>query len=550
MRLDVPMGITVAPLLDMSPDGRHIAILGGSAQSEPHIWIHSLETGETRALESAGVVRQPPFIWSPDGRSIAFVSDGKLKRIDIAGGAPQTITELNFFGGGSWTRDNVILFSDTPKGGILKVPAAGGTPVQVTKPPAESKSVDVLPWVLPDGRHFLYLRVSPPNPANKVLVGSLDVGADQQEKTELTTTSRHAIYAPAVDGGIGRLLFTRDNTVLAQGFDERSRVLVGDATPVVEQVAFVNQLGAFTASSNGTLAYIRGASDQGSLVWVGHEGQQLATVATKLKDVRNPRLSPDQKSLAAVIGGEIWLYDVGGRPPIRLTFNSGGVHAPLFTKDGRRVIYELDKPRGLFAVASDGSGGTPELISPPGHFHPHSWSADGQQIVAARLPDETRANSTNDLVRFTTAKDAAVQGIVETPASEGVGASVSPDGRWVAYTSDSTGSTEVWVRPFPGPGAPIRVSPSGGSEPLWSRSGKELYYFQGANLMSVAVESGSAFNFKPPTRLFESTYQRGGQPPTYDVATDGRFVMVKSETQGSNVVSVILNWQELLRVKN
>jgi Tol biopolymer transport system component len=319
---------------------------------------------------------------------------------------------------------------------------------------------------------------------------------------------------------------------------------------VVEQVAFVNQLGAFTASSNGTLAYMHGASDTGSLVWVGHEGQQLSTIAPKLKDVRNPRLSPDQKTLAAVISGEIWSYDVGGRPPIRLTFNSGGVHAPTFTKDGRRVIYESDKPRGLFAVPSDGSGGMPELISPPGHFHPQSWSADGQHIVATRLPDESRPNSSNDLVRFMTAKDAAVQGIVETPASEGVGASVSPDGRWVAYTSDSTGSTEVWVRPFPGPGAPIRVSPNGGVEPLWSRNGKELYYFQGTSLVSVAVEAGSAFNFKPPTRLFESTYQRGGQPPTYDVAADGRFVMVKSESQIGNAISVILNWQELLRQKN
>jgi len=547
MRIDVPMSINFAPLIDLSADGRHFAVIGGATQGEPQLWIHSLETGETRALESAGVVRQPPFVWSPDGRSIAFMSEGKLKRIDIAGGAPQTITEVKNFAGGTWTHDNIILFSDTTKGGILKVSAAGGTPVLVTKPPADVKGVDVLPWALPDGRHFLYLRVSPPTPANTVLVGSIDVGPDQQEKTALTTTSRHAIYTPAVDGGIGRLLFTRDNTVMAQGFDERSRVLVGDAAPVIEQIGFINQLGAFAASSNGTLAYIRGASDTGSLVWVGHEGQQLSTVAAKLKDARNPRLSPDQKTLAVVVAGDIWSYDVGGRPPIRLTFNSGVVHAPLFTKDGRRVIYESDKPRGLFAVPSDGSGGMPELISPPGHFHPHGWSADGLQIVAARLPDESRPSSSTDLVRFTAAKDAAVQGIVETPASEGVAASVSPDGRWVAYTSDSTGSTEVWVRPFPGPGAPIRVSPSGGTEPLWSRTGKELYYFQGTNLMSVAVESGGAFNFKPPTRLFESLYQRVQQPPNYDVTADGKFVMVKSDSQANNVVSVILNWQELLK---
>ena len=478
------------------------------------------------------------------------MSDGKLKRVDIAGGAPQTICSVGQFGGGTWTRNNVILFADTKTGGIVQVPAAGGTPVQVTKPPAEAKAADVLPWILPDGRHFLYIRTPGGTAVNKVLVGALDVKPDQQDNTELTTSSRHAIYAPAVDGGIGRLLFTRDNTLMTQGFDERSRALVGDATPLIEAIAFVNQLGAFAASSNGTLVYLRGGSDTGSLVWAGHDGQQLAIIAPKLKDVRSPRLSPDERTLAVVVGGDLWSYDIGGRPPIRLTFSGGGgVHAPVFTKDGKRVLYESDKPRGLFAVAADGSGGMPELVSPAGHFHPHSWSADGQ-IVAGRLPDESRPNVSIDLVRFAATKDASVQPIVDTPASEGVSGSLSPDGRWVAYSSDSTGATEVWVRPFPGPGAPIRVSPNGGIEPVWSRNGKELYYLQGASLMSVPIDAGVAFNFKPPTRLFESTYLRGTQPPTYDVASDGRFVMVKPDSQAGNVVSVILNWQEMLRAKN
>jgi eukaryotic-like serine/threonine-protein kinase len=560
MRIDVPMGIGFAPLLDLSPDGRYFAVIGGTAQSEAHIWIHSLETGESRMLESAGVVRQPPF-WSADGRSLGYVSEGRLKRVDIAGGAPQTICDVMQFGGGTWTHDNVILFSDIPKGGILQVPAAGGTPVQLTKPPADAKAVDALPFALPDGRHFLYIRIAQGTPLHRVLVGERDVKPDQQNNIELTTSTRHAIYAPPVDSSLGRLLFTRDNVLMSQAFDVQSRALAGDATPVVEQVAFANQIGAFAVSSNGTLAYIRGSSDTGSLVWVGRDGQQLTTVASNLKAVGNPRLSPDQKALAAVVGGDIWSYDIGGRPPIRLTFNSGSVHAPLFTKDGKRVIYESDKPRGLFGVPSDGSGGTPELVSPPGHYHPHGWSADGQQIVAARLPDETPSSNPSrstsfeqgksiDLVRFAATKDAAIQTIVETPATEGVGASLSPDGRWIAYTSDSTGSTEVWVRPFPGPGAPIRVSPNGGTEPLWSRSGKELYYLQGGSLMSVAIDTGGTFNFKPPTRLFESTYQRGTQPPTYDVAADGRFVMVKPDSQAGNTVSVILNWQELLRQKN
>jgi len=123
----------------------------------------------------------------------------------------------------------------------------------------------------------------------------------------------------------------------------------------------------------------------------------------------------------------------------------------------------------------------------------------------------------------------------------------SPDGRWLAYTSDSTGRTEIWVRPFSGPGPAVRVSPNGGAEPVWARNGKELYYLESTNMMAVAVDGGAAFTFKPPTRLFESTYFRSQQPPSYDVAPDGRFVMIKPDTPTETPITVILNWTERLR---
>ncbi|HKE82275.1 MAG TPA: protein kinase, partial [Vicinamibacterales bacterium] len=550
IRIDVPMGIIIGPLVTLSPDGRTLAVIGASAaQSEPRIWLYSLETGQSRSLDAAGPVRQPTF-WSPDGRSIAYVSDGKLKRIDIAGGPPQTLSDVGNFAGGTWTRENMILFSDPPKGGIMQVPAAGGTAVLRARAPVATKTVAALPWALPDGRHFMYQRVGQANKDGGVFVGSIDVDADKQESNAILTGTSSVVYAPSPDGGTGHLLFLRGTTLMAQGFDERSRTLIGDGVPIVEHVGFANLLGSFAASSNGALAYLHGASETGSLMWVGHDGQPISTIAANVKSISNPRLSPDGRTLAVIVAGDVWAYDVGGRPPIRLTFD-GDHFSPLFTRDGRRVVYESTTPRGLFSVPADGSGGMPQQVGPAGHFHPQGWSADGQQIVAVRMADESRPKASPDLMTFGIAKDSQVLPIVETPAAEGSGASVSPDGRWIAYTSDSTGASEIWVRPFPGPGAPIRVSPGGGNEPLWSRNGKELYYHQGPNLMSVAVDAaGAAFNFKPPTRLFESTYQRSQQPPSFDVANDGRFVMIKSDTQSSGAVSVILNWQELLREKN
>jgi Tol biopolymer transport system component len=549
VRIDVPLGITLGPLITISPDGRNIAVIGGNpTQGEPHIWIHALDTGQTRSLDAAGPVRQP-FFWSPDGRSIAFVSEGKLKRIDIGGGPAQTICDVGNFAGGTWTRENVILFSDVTKGGVMQVSAAGGTPVQRTKPPAGTPAVDALPWALPDGRHFLYSRVGRNNSDQGVFVGSLDAEPDKQDPTAILHGTRNVIYAPSPDGDTGHLLFLRDAVLIAQRFDERSRTPVGEGVPIAEQVGFANLLGSFAASSNGTLAYVRGASEIGSLVWVARDGQPVATIAANLKNVSNPRLSPDGRTLAVTVGGDVWAYDIGGRPPIRLTFD-GDHYSPLFTRDGKRVVYESTNPRALLSVPSDGSGGTPEQVGPAGHFHPHGWSADGREIVVVRMADESRPKASPDLVKFGTAKDSQVIPIVETPVAEGTGASVSPDGRWIAYTSDSTGSSEIWVRPFPGPGAPIRISPNGGNEPLWSRNGKELYYYQVPNLMSVAVEAGAAFNFKPPTRLFESPYLRSQQPPSFDVANDGRFVMIKLDTQSSGAVSVILNWQELVREKS
>jgi Tol biopolymer transport system component len=237
----------------------------------------------------------------------------------------------------------------------------------------------------------------------------------------------------------------------------------------------------------------------------------------------------------------VWVYDLEGRPPIKLTFD-GGHYAPLWTPDGQRIVYETTNPAPLRSIAADGSGGTPEPVSPEGHYHPHGWSADGRDLIAVRLDGGATAP---DIVKISVREKGEPQAVVQTPAAEGqVGAALSPDGRWLAYASNVTGQQEIWVRPYPGPGAPVRVSPNSGAEPVWAKNGRELYYLEGNKLMSVAVEARADFNFKPPALLFENNYVRGGQPPSYDVAADGRFLVIKSATAqaATSPITVILNW--------
>jgi serine/threonine-protein kinase len=221
----------------------------------------------------------------------------------------------------------------------------------------------------------------------------------------------------------------------------------------------------------------------------------------------------------------------------------------LWTPDGQRLVIERGGTTGssLFVLPADGSG-TPQAISPVGHFHPAGWSGDGEELVAGRV---ATPGTGDDIVRWPVAKPDVVQPVVETPAAEGIrGAMLSPDGRWLAYASDQTGQQEIWLRPYPGPGAAVRISPNGGVEPVWARSGREFYYLEGTRLMAVAVTAGDRFNFSPPTLLFDNNFLQSSQPPSYDVTADGRFLIIKpigdTEVAPSQIV-VIQNWTEELK---
>lgn len=498
------------------------------------LWIRELDALAPRPL--AGTKAAILAFWSPDSRFVGFFAGGKLKNIDVSGGPAQTLCDAPLPEGGTWNRDGTIVFAPSVSTGLSRVSSAGGQPAPVTMLDASRKEVSHRwPQFLPDGRHFLFIA----EPGNAVSVGSLD----STETKRLLNADSKAMYAPP-----GYLMFVRQGTLMARPFDPVRAELAGDAVPVAEGIRYSPGTGRSAFSvSDGVLVYRSGEALTGTPVWVDRSGHELsALVSSPLETAEFPRLSPDGRRLALVVAGDLWVYDLEGRPPIKITFDVRQFATSLWTPDGRRLVLETDPLRSLPA---DGSGGAPEIVSPEGHYHPHGWSADGRELIVVQVEG---AQTSPDILRLQMGTKSEAQVVVQTPAEEGrFGAAMSPDGRWLAYASDATGQQEIWVRPYPGPGAAIRVSPNGGVEPVWARNGGELYYLEGNRLMAVAVDARTEFNFKPAMLLFESTYVRGGQPPSYDVAADGRFLMIKSASPRAGVtpLTIVLNWTDKLPVR-
>ena len=540
MRFTIPVARNVGPIVELSPDGRYLAYLGGEKVREPHLRLHSFASGDARSLAGTVVLSEPPF-WSPDGRFIAFGDESTLKRVDVAEGVVETIGDAPDFQGGSWSENGVIVFGSQT--GIMQIPAAGGRPTQVTAlDEARGDMFHAAPRFLPDGRHFLYLRVSTDQSVNGLYVGALDVDPAEQDPTRLLATESTAAYAaPTASMGVGRLLFMEDRRLFAQPFDHTRLQLAGSPTVVAEDVGSFNSWASFSVSRTGTTIAWRGADIAGSVRWLEPNGDDCTPGAIPgLEAPTNPRLSPDGRRLALIVNGDLWVYDLEGRPPIRLTSDDFSA-TPVWTPDGSRIVYEVDE--GLAWVSADG-GSTPQRIGPRGHYHAHAWSPDGD-LIAVDMQE-------NHLVEFSPELDADPRPLEPNPThEEGVHAALSPDGRWLAYVSNETGQWEIWVRAYPGPGAPTRVSPNGGAEPVWARDGRTLYYLENRTMMAVTIDPSmtidpsTEFEFDQPVRMFEDDFRQFQQPPSYDVAPDGRFVTIRSDANPP--ISVLMNSPGLFR---
>jgi eukaryotic-like serine/threonine-protein kinase len=543
LRVDLafPQPRSVAPLMDMSPDGRHVAFVALNGEGVPGVWVRSLDAGESRLLTPREETRQPIF-WSADSRYVAFYSEGRLKKVPAAGGPPESIAPATTFLGGSWNRADVILFADAA--GIFRVPASGGAPVPVTSVAGTTGGgAHLFPRFLPDGRHFLYWRAGTTE-TEGIYVGLADAAPQDQSPTRLLATGHAAVYAATTDG-LGYVLFAREGLLTAQTFDLERLALVGDPVQVIpEQIEMAGTLATFSASQTGRLIYRRGGAAKSKRLSVF---DRTGTAAPLLDGIamnapRYPRLAPDGRRLAVAVDGQLWVYDLSGGMPLNLTFD--GVHySSVWTRDGRRLVMEKngdESNQSLFSIAADGSSAALQPFGPKGHYHPHGWTADGD-LVATRV---INGGADMDLVRFAPSADAMVREIVVTPTREGNSAAVSPDGRWLAYTSESTGRSELWVQSLSGTGSPVRVSSQGGAAPTWARDGRELYYIENARMMVVPVDTRNGFNFKVPLALFSS--EAISSDATYEVTADSRFLAFSADAAPDHPISIILNWPQLL----
>jgi len=532
---------SAASLPAISPDGRRLAFVV-AVDEKDGLWVRDLDSLAARRLPGTEGASLP--FWSPDSRSLGFFASGKLKKIDAAGGPVQFICDAPSGAGGSWSKNDIIVFAPNGVGGLFRVPAAGGSATPVTAPdPAVRRTSHRLPWFLPDGHHFLFLYQtfgSSGSEKNGVYVADLQSN-DSKTQRRVLTESSNAVYAPP-----GFLLFLRGGTLLAQPFDSGRAQTTGDPVPIAEQVDYGRDLeGHFSSSRNGVLAY----TSHGRLVWVDRKGAEQPLGVPN--EYRSPQVSPDGRRVAVTAeerGGQIWIYELGREVFFRLTFDEGSGNVnPVWAPDGKRVTFPSGTPPNLFWQPADGSGNPERLTTSEYDQTPSSWSPDGQMLAF----DEVNSTTGYDIWTLRLS-DRKAQPFLRTRFNERA-PRFSPDGRWLAYVSDESGPYEIYVQAYPGPGGKWQISTDGGTEPVWNPNGQELFYRNGNKMMAVDVTTQPSFSGGKPRMLFEGGYVPAPATlPNYDVTPDGqRFLMIKASQQDTSEtqIIVVLNWLEKLKQK-
>ena len=553
--LSLPPG---AGVFTLSPDGRQLAFLAPGLDGHSAIWIRTLDRLEPRPLPGTENARGAALVWSSDSRFIAFQAGNTLKKINISGGPPQPIGDMSFTVlGGAWNRDDVLLLG-TDGRGLMKVSAAGGVPSLVTT--VSGKEVHVFPSFLPDGRHFVYLR----GPQNSgICVGSLDSPPEQQSSKRVVSTPVMAVYVPPAGAGMGRLLFMREGSLLAQAFNDTRLEPTGEPTLLAEHVAGVYLWGEFAASSSGVLAYQPATTRLGSaLTWFDREGRESGVAAQfGAYAYSGLTLSPDGMRVAtsrsdlSVSGSvnSIWLLDLVRPFSAPFTVDPSSAHSsPVWSPDRSRIAFTAQRGGefGIYQKATNGSRTEQVLVGlTEAPKFPNAWSRDGL------LYTQRDVRTKNHLWILPTASDGTPSGD-PTPFADSVfnesQGQFSPDGHWIAYTSDESGQPEIYVQPSPAPaggGSRTPVSSSGGTEPRWRRDGRELFYLSpDGKLMAVSVTEGPTFTADIPHALFQVPVTSNDlRVFHWDAAPDGQRFLFDTRKTSSELLTVVLNWQQELK---
>jgi len=542
----------------VSPDGRLLAI-AASVNGKEQLWLRPLDALQAQPMPTTENATFP--FWSPDSRYIGFFAQGKLRKVAASGGPAESLCDAGDARGGSWNRDDVILFSS---GGdalysIKRVPASGGVPADVFT----TKGLYFFPAFFPDGHHFFYTSVSP----DGIYVASLDGKENRKILPDLSL----ALFAPSSPGSrTGHLFFARDNNLMALPFDEGNASPSGGVFPTAEGVptgfAGISNFAPVTVSENGVVVYAsNGFGSVSQLTWFDRAGKPPVPVGTPGL-ILTPALSPDGKMIAYArvkqntsLEADIWLWDLARATETRFTTGAANA-APVWSPKGDRIVFTSSRgaPREVFVMyqkASGGSGQEELLLPPTTDDVPTQWSPDGRFIVYWHTDPKTKTDlwllpvSPGQAVPPASAKPIP---FLQTQFVERMG-QISPDGRWMAYSSDESGLREVYVRPFPRGGDEVRISTAGGDQPRWRGDGRELFYIAASGNMTavpVQVTPGENPRLEPgvPEPLFEAHPTSGGPNANvheYDVTADGkRFIVASTAVAGGNSppITVVVNW--------
>jgi eukaryotic-like serine/threonine-protein kinase len=560
MRWEIPlpqktvMGTTGA--FALSPDGRQLAFAAAGSDGVNRIWIRPLDSLEAYPLPGTEASSFPPFFWSPDSRFVAFGADGKLNKVEVSSGTVQTICDLPAaVVGGSWNRDGTIIVGQAP-GRVTRVPAGGGTPTTVNVEASNMEPAELFPSFLPDGRHFFFASFTYLQSTGSVFVGSLDANHGQTLKS-LGTHIESNYVAPS--DGSGQVLFVRDGSLVAQPFDTRRLELTGEPVTVAEHVGTFGSYGFFSVSNNGVLVYRSGSQEQSlQLSWFDRQGHALGTVGEP-KTFLSAALSPDGTRVAfaslASVKDEpsgLWLLDISRGTSARFTFGHYA-GSPVWSPDATRIAFS-SRIDDLAVESASGAEDERLLAKSDEALSPTSWSHDGRFLLYTAQPQE--ASKKTSIWVLPLEGDEKPRTLLRTNFNEQDG-HFSPDGHWIAYTSDETGRNEIYVRAFSpsiteaasDAGGARLISSNGGTEPRWRGDGRELFYRAAdGKLMAAEVSLAPELRVGIPKALFQMPSEGGpSSGSTWSVTSDGQRFLLPVPRSENTPFTVVLNWQAALK---
>jgi serine/threonine-protein kinase len=556
-----PLNVQFGGAATISPDGTAVAFVAQRADDErPQLYVRRLD--QLRALPLAGTAGALAPFFSADGQWIGFFADGKLKKIAITGGAAIVLADAPSTRGGAWSDDNTIVFSPHQLAGthLLRVSSEGGAAKPLTTL-ADGEAIHLWPQVLPGGTAVLYTSASAPgayNEANLVL-HQLPSGT----RKVVQRGGYHGRYLPS-----GHLVYIHDGTLFAVPFDRDRQEVTGPPVPTLEGLASNSITGGaqFAVSASGTAVYLPGPTVGGGtpLHWMGPDGKTTPVRPTSASWT-NVLFAPDGQRLAMDIreGGsaDIWILEWAHGGLTRLTADPAEDRQPVWAPDGERIAFASNRAdnatMNLYWQRTDGTAQVERLTVSTNQQYPTSWHPSGRYLL---FEEESRPLNVDVMVlpleRDATSgwKAGKPTALLNGPSIEG-GAVFSPDGRWIAYASNESGRPEVYVQPFPGPGAKRLISTGGGSLPTWSRSKQELFYGVNGRIMVAAFTADTdTFHPEAPRPWSEGRYQTRGKSRMFDLHPDGERVALApaprtlGRSNPDSVVFVFNFFDELRRI--